>query len=274
MQNDSVARTLIVATALCVACSILVSGAAVSLKPRQDENKKLDVKKNLLLASGLIDAKSASKENILKAYEKVQAEVIDLATGEVVSDIDPETFDQRKARKDPARNKNIDKANDTASIKMRSKYSIAYKVVENGALKLVILPVNGKGLWSTLYGFIALAPDLQTIEGIGFYQHGETPGLGGEVDNPLWKAQWKGKKAFRDGKPYIQLIKGIVSNDTPEAEYKIDGLSGATITSVGVTGLVRYWLSQDGFGPYLDKLKSSNRQASYTAEGAKSGVNQ
>lgn len=256
MQKDSVVGTLVVAAGLCIACSVLVSSAAVSLKPLQDANKVLDVKKNILLASGLIDS-SASKEDILSAYQQIQAEVIDLETGEVQTEINAETFDQRKARKDTNTNVVIPKDRDTAGIKLRSKFSIVYKVIKDNTVDMLIFPINGKGLWSTLYGFIALSNDLKEIKGIGFYEHGETPGLGGEVDNANWKAQWKGKKAFgEDLKPKIALIKGSVPESDPAKDYKIDGLSGATITANGVTGLVQYWLGDHGFGAYITKYRA------------------
>jgi Na+-transporting NADH:ubiquinone oxidoreductase subunit C len=129
--------------------------------------------------------------------------------------------------------------------------------VTGGAVEMLILPIEGKGLWSTLYGFIALAPDATTIEGITFYEHGETPGLGGEIDNPSWKALWPGRRAFNDrGETAIEVIKGQAG---PPAEdpYRVDGLSGATLTGRGVSHLVRFWLSEDGFGPFLDQVRES-----------------
>ncbi len=258
MQKDSTLKTIVVAAILCVVCSVLVSSAAVGLRSKQEENKKLDIKKNLLLASGLIGAK-ATKEEINQAYTKIQAEVVNLDSGEVMPEMKAEDFDQKAARKDPKMNKKIDSAADKAGIKMRSQYSIVYKVVENDEVKMIVLPINGKGLWSTLYGFIALAPDTKTVQGLGFYEHAETPGLGGEVDNPMWKAQWSGKIALdEEYQPEIRVIKGAVDPNDPEAKHKVDGLSGATITSNGVTGLVNYWLGQDGFGPYLSKFRNEH----------------
>lgn len=257
MQNDSTLKTIIVAAVLCVVCSVLVSTAAIGLKDLQEENKKLDIQKNLLLASGLIEGK-VTKEEILEAYKSVQAEVIELETG-ATTDIDPAGFDQKAARKDPKRNKVIASGEDKAGIKTRSKFAPVYKVMEGGEVKMIVLPINGKGLWSTLYGFIALAPDTRTIKGLGFYEHGETAGLGGEVDNPLWKAQWSGKTATNENyEPVIRVIKGSVDSSDPAADKKIDGLSGATITSNGVTGLVQYWLGSDGFGPYLAKFRQEH----------------
>ena len=148
----------------------------------------------------------------------------------------------------------------------------------------MILPIYGKGLWSTLYGFIAVDADGQTIRGITFYEHGETPGLGGEVENPAWKALWPGKSAFSAEEikgssldhlptPIIQVAKGQVTSETVQAEHKVDGLSGATITSNGVTALVRYWLGPDGFGSYLHQLRSERAASIPTSAAAEGETN-
>jgi Na+-transporting NADH:ubiquinone oxidoreductase subunit C len=251
MRKDSVFGTLTVAAVLCVACSILVAGLAVSLKPQQEANKALDIKKNMLLASGLITPDNTDKETILEVYKKVNPKVVDLATGEVVEN-PPEGFSQREAAKNPKMNITIPDEEDIADIKRRSKLARVYEVVENGEVQMMIFPVHGKGLWSTLYGFIALAPDFNTVKGLGFYEHAETPGLGGEVDNPQWKAQWVGKKVYADNlEPQLEVIKGSVSKTDPAVEYKVDGLSGATITSNGVTNLVQYWMGENGFKPFI-----------------------
>lgn len=272
MKNDSL-KTILVATILCVVCSVLVSGAAVILKPNQDANKALDVKKNLLLASGLLK-EPATKEDIEKAYAQIKAEVINLETGEVNSDIDPSTFDQAKASKDPEKNMMIPADKDLSGIKVRAKHAMVYKYIKDGKVEMVVLPVHGKGLWSTMYGFLALSSDAQTIKGLGFYAHGETPGLGGEIDNPKWKAQWAGKKVYDDEfNVKIRVIKGSVNSSAPDADYKIDGLSGATITSNGVTGMVQYWLGPDGFGPFLKKMAAGTEGTSENkTESNKEGV--
>lgn len=260
MQKDSALKTIMVAVLLCIVCSVAVSFAAVFLKDRQEKNKQLDIKKNLLSAAGLLKDGKASEQEVLRAYQVIKAEVVDLASGDVMSDMDPDTFDQRKAAKNAATNREIPSDLDAAGIKRRSKYSVVYKVSEpgSGAVKMLVLPINGKGLWSTLYGFIALDVDTRTVRGIGFYEHGETPGLGGEVDNPLWKKQWVGKVALDDQyRPVFKVIKGQVDPNDSKSESRVDGLSGATITSNGVTGLVNYWLGEDGFGPYLEKFRQS-----------------
>lgn len=251
MSNDSTLKTLIVATLLCVVCSIMVSWAAVSLRPLQVKNKRLDIKKNLLITAGLVE-QSADEKQITEAFKVVETKVVDLSTGEF-TDIDPETYDSRKASKNPKKNYKIPADKDLGNIKTRAQYKKVYFIKDGDMVKNIVFPVNGKGLWSTLYGFLVLENDLNTVKGLGFYEHGETPGLGGEIDNPNWKRIWNGKKAFDDAmKPALKVIKGQAA---PDSKHTIDGLSGATITANGVTGLVRYWLSQDAYGTFIRKYK-------------------
>jgi len=257
MNNDSMKKTLFVAFCLCVVCSVLVSSSAVLLKPRQEKNKKLDIQKNLLLASGLIESSKVSESQVASIMKNFQVKLIDLDNGTEVTEMDATSFDQKKAAKDPKLNKVIDGKADIAKIKTRSKYGKVYLYQENGSTSMIVLPIHGKGLWSTLYGFIVLDSAAEMVKGLAFYEHGETPGLGGEVDNPRWKAQWKGKKIFKDGMVNLGVIKGTVNPNSANAAYEVDGLSGATITSVGVSNLVRYWLGSDGFLKYINNLKGN-----------------
>ena len=258
MANDSVGKTFGVALGVCLVCSVLVSGAAVSLRPTQAVNKALDKKRNILMAAGLIKADEVvAGAQIEERYQKIKPLVVDLASGDYVDDIDPLAYDQRRAAKDPALSVAISPDKDPASVKRRALRASVYLVEQKGKIKKVILPVHGLGLWSTLYGFVALdAKDINTIRGLVYYEHAETPGLGGEIDNPSWKALWDGKQAFgEDGSIRISVIKGKVASERPEAKYQVDGLSGATITARGVENMLHYWLSAEGFGPYIDRLK-------------------
>jgi len=254
LPNDNPKKTLFVAVMLCLVCSILVSTAAVSLKPLQTSNKKTDIKQNILAVTGL----SAQDGNIDELFSQFDVRLVDLDSGQYAdTDIDPVSYDQRKAAGDPQMSVKLTAEQNTAGIGRRANLAPVYLLTEGETIKQVVLPVHGYGLWSTLYGFMALEGDFNTIKGLRFYQHAETPGLGGEVDNPKWRAQWEGKKVFDDnGNVEIRVIRGHVSAETPEAEFKVDGLSGATLTSNGVTNLVQYWLGDHGFGPYLKTMHS------------------
>jgi Na+-transporting NADH:ubiquinone oxidoreductase subunit C len=250
-SNDSIRKIVLVAFSLCIVCSIVVSTAAVVLKPAQEANRDLDRKRNILAAAGML-REGASVEEL---FRRIDSRYVDLRSGEFTDDV-PAGYEQRAASKDPSLSTKLGDE-DIAKIGRRAYYARVYLVeAEDGSLEKVILPVHGYGLWSTLYGFVALEADANTIAGLGFYEHGETPGLGGEVDNPRWKAQWHGKKVYRDGEVEIALAKGSVDRDSPIAPWRVDGLSGATLTSRGVTNLVHFWLGENGFGPFLDNLKT------------------
>jgi len=251
-SNDNPRKILLVAVLLCVVSSVFVSTAAVLLKPAQEANKSLDMKRNILAAAGMLDPERSVEE----VFAGVSARVVDLRSGKFATDVDAAEFDQRQAAKDPAQSEALDTEQDTAKISRRENYAMVYLVEEGGELEKIILPVHGYGLWSTLYGFIALEADANTVAGLGFYEHGETPGLGGEVDNPRWKNLWPGKQVYRDGEVAIGLIKGSVDPASPAAPWQVDGLSGATLTSRGVTHLVQFWLGDNGFAPFLQNLKS------------------
>lgn len=133
-----------------------------------------------------------------------------------------------------------------------------YAVLDNGALEQVILPIEGPGLWATMYGFLAVERDGNTVRGLQFYQHGETPGLGDGVDKPAWRSQWVGKQLFdASGNPQIEVVKGPAPDGS---DYQIDGLAGATLTGRGVSNFVRYWIGEEGYGPYLKELGQKERQ--------------
>lgn len=264
-NNDSFAKTVGVALAVCLVASVIVSFAAVQLKPLQQVNKLLDKQSNILSVAGIdLTGKSGSEISELFA-NNIETRIVDIATGEFTEAVDAATYDQRKAAKDPAQNVALSGSEDLAKIKSRAKYASTYIVkAEDGSVKYYILPVHGYGLWSTLYGFVAVEADANTIFGLSFYSHAETPGLGGEVDNAKWKSQWKGKQIQNaQGETAIKVAKfGGFNPSAPDAISTVDGLAGATLTTQGVNNLVQYWLGDAGFGPFLQQLKtqSSNQE--------------
>jgi Na+-transporting NADH:ubiquinone oxidoreductase subunit C len=252
LPNDSFEKTLAVAFWLCLVCAVLVAFSAVALKPLQEGNKAADMRRNILEVVGLWQ----EDLDINEAFKRFEVKVVDLKTGEIAQNIDPNTYDMRKAAKDLKLSEPLPRDKDIASIKRKPKYATVYFLKgENGKLDALVLPVWGYGLWSTMYGFLALEPDCNTVIGINFYDQKETPGLGGEVVNPNWRALWKGKKIYdQSGAPVLRLVKGNVNPGQSGAESLVDGLAGATLTSNGVSNLIRFWFGEEGYKPFLTKL--------------------
>jgi len=260
MNKDSVKRTVLVALALCVVCSILVSTAVVALRPRQDENRRIEQLKNILIAAGLYTQDS---EVISQYDDQIRRLTIRLSDGVEAQEevaaagLDPERFDLKEVSVKRSSSEDIAAADDLAGLRKRPKWVNVYLIRESGRVSGLVLPVFGKGLWSTMYGFMALDIDLKTVRGFSFYEHGETPGLGGEVDNLRWKALWPGKKITDDSGLYrLKVIKGKIDEAKPDQkQYMVDGLSGATLTSRGVDNMLRYWLGEKGYGPFFARLR-------------------
>lgn len=263
MARESVAKAYAVTMGLAIVCSVLVSAAAVGLRPMQEAARDEFIQKNILMAAGLYG--EISMEEAFAEGGRVETRVVDLASGKYVSEdeVDPQQFDQRAAARDPDQSKDIAAEADVARIGRRENYSLVYLVRNGGGqVDQVILPVRGKGLWSTMYGFISLDyGDLNTVRGITFYDHGETPGLGAEIENPRWRAHWvDGKRVYNDqGQVELRVVKTEVDPQSPEAAHQIDALSGATLTADGVSDLVEYWFGADAFKPYLDQLRNDKQ---------------
>jgi len=255
-NKESTSRTLLVALAVSLVASVFVAGSAIALKPVQIENRLLDKQRSILAIAGIGGSDLSSGEIKELFTSRIKARVVDLSTGDYNDSLNPVTFDPVKSSKDPKMSMPLKGSEDLALIKRREQFSTVYLVEQDGKLESLILPIRGYGLWSTLHGFLAIKPDLNTVVGLGFYQHAETPGLGGEVDNPNWKGQWPGKTLFDEsGKPIIKIVKGGVDPASANAGHQVDGLAGATLTANGVDRLLQFWLGEQGFGPYLAKLR-------------------
>ena len=254
-SNDSIKKILTVAFALCIVCSVIVSTAAVILKPQQQANQELDRKRNILAAAGMLQEGASVDEQ----FAQIDTRVVDLRTGRFSTDVDETSYNQRAAAKDGAISDALPSDNDPAKIIRREHYALVYLAsTADGDIDKIILPVHGYGLWGQLYGFIALESDANTVAGLGFYEHKETPGLGGEVDNPRWKSLWPGKQVYNNGEVALRVLKGTVDPQAADASYQVDGLAGATLTTRGVSNLVQYWLGENGFEPFLQNLKTGD----------------
>jgi len=236
-------------------CAVLVATAAVTLRDRQAANAALERTRNVLRAAGVMGVtETLPREEIEQRFASFEVAAVDLRTGNEDPSFNVAGYDPRRALADPSASRPAP-PND-AQIARLPNHAIVYKLRDSsGTLALVVLPVEGMGLWSTMYGFLALEPDLKTVRGLAYYEHRETPGLGGEVNNPRWTALWPGRQLFdAEGRPAIAVIRGRAGPPAVDP-YRVDGLSGATLTSRGVTAMLRFWLGEQGFGPYLERLR-------------------
>ena len=260
-SRDGVGYIMFIALSVCLVCSVLVASAATFLKPMQTINAKADRRSNILEIAGLPSGPDVNVNQVFA--DRIETRVVDLSSGTFAENLDAQNFDQREAASDPEQSIDIQRQDDIADIKRRAKFAEVYLVRnEQGGLTTIVLPIHGYGLWSTMYGFLALEPDANTVVGIKYYEHGETPGLGGEVENPRWRANWDGKKVYGEsGDVRLSVIKGSVDANTSDPQYKVDGLSGATLTSRGVSNMIHYWLGANGFEPFLSNVRSGQLAA-------------
>ncbi len=212
MREDT--RTLVFAAVVCVSCSLLLSGAAAGLKSQQEANKEFDQHRNIVKAFG-IDISAISRPEIEKTFDD-HVKAISAGSGD--------------------ENLPVYTWTDTGADKP-SKYAF---------------PISGKGLWSTLYGYIALESDLETIAGLTFYKHGETPGLGAEIEKSWFQKQFAGKKLYKDGEP---TEFAVTKPGVAEGDHAVDGISGATLTGKGVQALLRKDAAE--YADYFNQIKGN-----------------
>lgn len=254
MAEESLARPFYTVLVLALVCSALVAGATVGLRPLQEINRQLDRKRNILRAAGLYTRDASVNEQ----FRAIRPRIVDLASGDFVPEerINPAGFDPKQAAFDETLGRDLAVQEDLAGLVRMERFGLVYLVEKDGRLDQIILPIRGKGVWSTMYAYVALDADLNTIRGISFYEHGETPGLGGEIENRRWQAGWQGKQVYGPkGTVALKVAKGRASENEQEAIHQIDGLSGATLTGKGVSNLLRFWFGEHGYQPFLDKMR-------------------
>lgn len=262
-DKNSTANIFLVAISISLVCSIMVASSAVILKERQDVNVLLDQQRNILVAAGVLaegeteDAEGRTVQEIFTT--QFEERFVDLEAGRFIKDparlTTLKNYNPIKSSRDANQSIELTSKEDIATLLRRERLSKVYiKKKPNGRVDALVLPVRGYGLWGTLYGYLALRNDYLTVSGLGFYAHKETPGLGGEVDNPTWKAQWPGKLLYDEsGQPAIKLVK-----TKAVGPHKVDALAGATLTSRGVENLIKFWTGDLGFGPFLKNLKDGD----------------
>ncbi|MCE8522738.1 Na(+)-translocating NADH-quinone reductase subunit C [Ruegeria pomeroyi] len=253
MKSDAL-RSLLVLAGVAFICAILVSVSTTALRPIQERNQLLQRYTNIVALTGLVEP-NADDATIFEVVDQLDVRVVNLEAGEFAPDVDPTSVNSRAAVTDDQRSSRIPSEADVAKLGRRPNEEIVYLVWQGDTLSRLIFPISGQGMWSTLRGFIALEGDLNTIALVSFYEQAETAGLGDQIEDPDWQAQWQGRKMYDgNGNVQFQVAGGTVSPSSPSAAYQVDGLTGATITGNAVTNLVRYWFGPHGYGPLLKKI--------------------
>lgn len=272
-QRDSLTGTFTVAATLCLVCSVVVSSFAIGLRDIRERNEQLSFQREVLTVAGLFDPKENKLTDIPELIKGVDSLLIDIDAAAIADTdlVSLETFDLKKVARNPATSVQIPSNKNIAGVNRRENYTRIFLVKDDqGQMDQIILPVRGQGLWSTMYGLLSLDRDGKTVRGLTFYEDGETPGLGGEINNERWKQSWSDpecpKVLFDEaGDVKISFFKGVVTCSMDNAEHRFDALAGATITTRGVENMMKYWLGDHAFGPLLEKVKAGEFPASATA---------
>jgi Na+-transporting NADH:ubiquinone oxidoreductase subunit C len=257
-NRESAGRTIAVAAGVALFCSLVVSLTVSWLRPIQLALRAVEQNRAVLVAAGLADpAETLADREVVRRSLDVETRLVDLDAAEFTA-TDPSmvaAYDFRAAADDAEARRAIAPELDIASLGTRPLVMPVYLLERDRSLERIVLPVYGRGMWSTIYGYIALDSDLVTIADVLFFEHGETPGIGDRIQNPDWTDSWIGARAWDDDGTLTLRIGGAA--DAPSGS-RIDGITGATVTVSGVDRLVRYWLGADGYGPLLARLRSGS----------------
>lgn len=253
LNKDSVVGTFVIITGFCLVCSVLVSSAVVALEPFKAAAVANDRQVSILRVAGV-----ETQGTVAQTYAAhIEAQLLDLESGEILADRQSEAdgYNFPSYAANPELSVAIPADEDLAGIRRHSTLMPIYLAKDDeGRVTRVILPFYGAALWSTAYGYVAIAPDGNTIDAVTFYQHGETPGLGGEIDNPRWQELWVGKKIENENGELAFTIVKNADHTGPLKDYQVDALSGATLTTNGIRHAAQYWLGSV-YKPFLDKLR-------------------
>ncbi|MBL4815853.1 Na(+)-translocating NADH-quinone reductase subunit C [Shewanella sp.] len=256
LKKDSVVGTMIFIITLSLLCSFMITGTAELLKERKLVKKRDELKRYVLMAS---DVDIQGDKDFRAIFEKsVTPLLINIESGaiEPKERVEVMNFDERMAAINPEKSRKLERKKDKARIKTRADQVRVFQVFdEDGKLASLVLPIYGKGLWSIIYGYVALKPDFNTIENVVFYEHGETPGIGDFLNETEWTDKFRGKQIFdAKGKPVLKIVKGGAKEGDI---HGVDAVSGATMTGRGVQRSIQFWFGSEGFKVFLDKLKAS-----------------
>lgn len=249
-DNEDPVKIFGVAFLVALVCAGVVSTAAIVLEPRQTAH--LEAERAARMAA-MLDTLPAMAEVLAESgADSLTTYLVDLSNGEIAPDQDADSYDMAAAAADPATAVAIPAELDVAGLRQRAPFAPVYVLERDGQVELIVLPVSGNGYQSRIEALLALQADLRTVAALTITAQGETAGLGARIEDPEWQALWPGREVADDtGAIRISVVRGQASSP-----YEVDGISGATRTGNGVTNMLRYWLGDHGFGPFLDTLRN------------------
>ncbi|OWJ73353.1 Na+-translocating NADH-quinone reductase subunit C [Haematobacter missouriensis] len=242
--NTDPIKSIGMAMIIAASSALVVGGAAVSLRPLIEANR-LEARAGQMAA--LLEGVPGIAD--LLADGGIETLLVDLTTGRI-SATDPVDFDPAAAATDPERSTALSPAIDLAAITRRENEAMVWLVRDQGQIRLLVLPVRGAGYQSTIYAYLALEGDLNTVAAFTVYEQGETPGLGSRVAETDYLRGWTGRQIAEEGMIMIDTVSGA------SGVYEVEMISGASVTSYGAIDMVHFWLGPDGFGPFIDNLRN------------------
>ena len=260
MNTEKPQAAFLIVVVVALVCSVLVSVSAIGLRPIQERNALIERSRHIVGLTGLAEpGRKLSGDEILAVIDQMDMRVVDIDSGKFEDSIDPAEFDPRAAVLHTETSVEIPPDQDLAQLNRRSRYEIIYLVWDGDAIKRVILPIVGEGMWSTLYGYVALEADLNTIAAATFYEQAETAGLGDRITDPDWLATWQGRALFgSDDSVRFRVAPGPVEPGSAAAVHEVDAVTGASVTGTAVTRLMQFWFGPNGYEPFLENLRNEN----------------
>jgi Na+-transporting NADH:ubiquinone oxidoreductase subunit C len=256
MDRNSPLYTIIFTVAVCAVCSVVVAGAYELLGAKQRADAAVFRMLDILRLTGLAAADEVlERDEIISRFEGIRPRAVDMRTGQIDPEIDASLYDQREAAKDPLTSREAPP--NEAGVRRIPDHIIVFERLDaEGRIEQILLPIHGQGYGGQLYGFLSLAPDLNTVTDIIFYEHQETPTLGGKVDRPEWRASWVGRRVFDDsGQVALRLVAD--AGPAEQNPYQVDAVSRASVTTGGVQGMIDFWMGPEGYGPFLSQYRDT-----------------
>jgi Na+-transporting NADH:ubiquinone oxidoreductase subunit C len=256
MDRNRPGYTLVFTIVVCAICSVFVASTYEMLGERQRADAAVFRMLDILRLTGLAGPDEVlEKDEIVRRFGAIRPRAVDMRARRIDPEVDASLYGQREASRDPTRSREAP-AN-AAGVRRIPDHAVVYeRLGEDGSVEQMLLPLHGQGYGGQIYGFIALGPDLNTVRDIIFYEHEETPTLGGKINRASWRAAWEGRRVYDDSRAVaLRLVGDAGPADTHP--HEVDAVSRASVTTAGVQNMIDFWMGPEGFGPFLEDYRKT-----------------